>query len=114
MGGDMGVVVNAHDFEGMLRRVVREELAAVLAGGVVVPEPVAQVGPVVADERRENPFLLSDAELRTAEALLAEEERPILRKRVMAARLEQLGQVAAAKRMRRRADLMEQRLSGGH
>lgn len=99
--------MDAREIEQMLRRVVREELAALL-GREIPPAPVARVeiprGPA------ENPFLLSEPELKQAERLLSEEEGKILRQRVYAARLEAAGNAASAKRMRTKADRMEKEL----
>jgi hypothetical protein len=89
--------------EQLFRRVVREELAALHGAG---PE-VRRV-----DAVREHPYDLSDLELEQAESLLPEAERPVLRQRVMAYRLEQLGNRAGAQRMRKRADALAKRLAG--
>ena len=97
------------DLENILRKVVREELAALLKRERVdVHEPVDV--PVHIPFNTGNPLLMNDAELRYAEGLLAEDERPILRMRVMAARLDAKGQRESASKMRRRADAMEKRL----
>ena len=99
--------------ERIVRRVVREELAPVLAALRIEQAPpvsVPAVAPACGGE--ESPFLLSDAELQQAESLMTEAEGAILRKRVMAARLAQKGNRDAARRMRRKADLMEQNLKG--
>lgn len=105
----MGMVVE----EQLLRRVVREELSALLGGLLgqavaprVEPAPVAL--PVSADP--EHPFLLSDAELCQAERIMSLEEGRILRQRVMAARMAKKGHHAAADKMRRKADRMERQL----
>lgn len=70
-----------------------------------LPEPES-IGPAMTD----NPFLMNDAELKYAEQLLPVEDRPILRIRVMAARLAAKGHWASAEKMRRRADTMEHKL----
>lgn len=100
--------MDAREVEQILRRVVREELSALLQLGPVTVRPEAVEPP----GEREHPFLLSDAELEQAERLLAEDERPILRMRVMAARLEKRGQRGPASRMRKKADNMERRRAG--
>lgn len=96
--------MDAVDFERMLRRVVREELSALLQNGAAgepprPPEPVRS-GSV-------HPYDLTDRELEQAERLLPEPERPILRMRVMAYRLERKGNHASASRMRAKADKLE-------
>ncbi len=96
------------EVEILMRRVVREELSALLDGRPL-PE-VPQRRPAPDPQGREHPFLLTDAEVAQAEALLPEAERPILRRRVYAARLEQQGNNASAMRMRRQADSLEKRL----
>ena len=97
------------NLENVLRKVVREELAALLKRErVEVPGPVDV--PAHIPSNTGNPLLMNDAELKYAEGLLAEDERPILRMRVMAARLDAKGQREAASKMRRRADAMEKRL----
>jgi len=100
-------VVDRHIVEELLRKVVREELQALL--GPKTQEPariVASLDPAAL----EHPFLLSEGELRFAEKLLPEAERPILRARVYAARAEKMGHARYAARLRRKADLMEQQL----
>lgn len=104
---DVGVV---DQMERMLRRVVREELASLglQPGSELLPKPAAVLPAQEFD--RVHPYDLSDRELEQAERLLPEAERPILRQRVMAFRLEQKGNHAAASRMRRKADKLEQAL----
>lgn len=98
-------VRDVEQFEYLLRKVVREELSVLLGHS----EPQAVRNETAVD--RFHPFSLSDSELAQAESLLPELERPILRKRVMAARLEKLGNLSAATKMRRQADGMALRLS---
>lgn len=102
--------MNPGDLETLLRKVVREELAALLSAGeaaAVCPSPAR---PVMLPFSGDHPFLLSDDELRFAEAGLPLEEQPILRKRVMAARLDKLGTKEhrqQAERLRRQASRAE-------
>lgn len=98
-----------------IRRIVAEEFESVLKRVLATPDASA---PMVANERPTarpadtgNPFLMNDAELRYAERLLPADERPILRLRVMAARLESKGNRSAAQTQRKKADRMEQNLS---
>lgn len=93
--------------EHLLRKVVREELQALL--GNKPPEPAA-VAASLDPASLEHPYLLSERELMFAESLLPEAERPILRTRVYAARAEKMGNKKSAARLRRRADLIEQQL----
>lgn len=94
------------------KELIRETLAEFLSpAGQPLPLPS-----FVADYLRVepvdtcNPFLMNDTELRFAERLLPEDERPILRMRVMAARLESRGQRNEAGKMQRRADNKERQL----
>lgn len=100
--------MDAHAIEEMLRRVVREELAALgLGGGVpAAPAPTRTVDL----SSFAGTYDLTDGELRQAEKLLPEEEGKILRQRVYAARLEAAGNAASARRMRAKADRMEKQL----
>ena len=104
-----GEVMTSADLENILRKVVREELEALLKRERVEAAGPVDV-PVHVPSNTENPLLMNDAELKYAEGLLAEDERPILRMRVMAARLDAKGQRGSASKMRRRADAMEKRL----
>ncbi len=96
------------ELEVMLRRVVREELESLLAAGNVDSSPVTHFP--APDINQFHPFDLSDAELCAAERLLPEDEQPILRHRVMAVRADKLGHSSLAKRMRKKADRLEQQL----
>lgn len=114
--GRIGSVINREtgmetlgDLENILRRVVREELAALLQLGPVTVRPAVEL-PAQVPTNPEHPFLLSERELAMAERLLPEEEGAVLRIRVMAARLEQRGNHSSAERMRRKADRMESQL----
>jgi hypothetical protein len=103
--------MEAGEFENILRRVVREELAALLQLGPVTARPeVAERRELPARPEGAHPFDMTDAELTFAERLLPEAERQILRLRVMAFRLERKGNRTSAQRMRRRADNMEAQL----
>lgn len=102
--------MEAREIEQMLRRVVREELAALRKAAQTPPVPRRELPRFDPPEDGRHPFDLSDRELGQAETLIPEEERPILRQRVMALRLERKGNRASAKRMRRKADQMEARL----
>jgi len=103
--------MNAVEIENIIRKVLREELQLLRDG-----ERVELAGPPVVDipvprpSDSGNPFLMSDGELRYAERQLSPDERPILRMRVMAARLESQGQHHSAAQMRTRADGMEKRI----
>jgi hypothetical protein len=104
--------MDSREFEKILRKVVREELAAILSGaGAEVPPP-QEVRRADAAAVREHPFDLSDRELEQAEYLLPEAERPVLRQRVMAYRLEKQGNRSGAQRMRKRAEALAKRLAG--
>jgi hypothetical protein len=99
--------------EAIVRRVVREELAPVLAAlRIEQGHPVSVPAVVPAFGGGESPFLLSERELMQAERLLPETEGAVLRLRVYAARAEAAGSHRAARLHRRRADLMEQSLKG--
>jgi hypothetical protein len=102
--------VDTHVIEQLLRKVVREELAALGYGTVDSAnlQPVERLPVTVAGPG--GPFLLSERELMQAESLLSEAEGKILRQRVYAARAEQQGNRKFAARLRRKADLMEMQL----
>jgi hypothetical protein len=97
-----------------IRRIVAEEFEIVLTRVLSRPEisapMVADMRPAVVPADNGNPFLMNDAELRYAERLVTADERPILRMRVMAARLDAKGQRSAGDRQRSKADRMEQNL----
>lgn len=103
--------MNAVEIENIVRKVLREELLRLRDG-----ERVELAGPPVIDipvprpSDTGNPFLMSDGELRYAERQLPPEDRPILRMRVMSARLESQGQHQSAAQMRTRADRIEKRI----
>jgi len=98
--------MDVRELERVVRKVLREELSEWLAGqGAPTAAPAACEPP-----ERVHPFALSDRELEQAESLLPPAERPILRTRVMAFRLEQKGQHVSASKLRRRADSLERRL----
>ena len=105
--------IGAEQFERLLRRVVREELGALLGTSGPPPSLPMMDGWALAREANPNhPFLLSERELNQAESLLAAEERPILRHRVYAARFEKAGNRKAAERERSKANRLENALSG--
>lgn len=87
-------------FDQLLREMIRDEVRQAMAAQTLL----------VREDRQGNPFDLNDAELSMAERLLPEKEQPILRKRVMAFRLEKNGSHKSASRMRARADNMERQL----
>ena len=95
--------IMAEEFESVLKRVFSMPDISLVASD---PPPVVVVG-----RDTGNPYLMSDDELRFAERLLPADERPILRLRVMAARLDARGQRAQGDRQRKKADRMEQNLS---
>lgn len=100
--------------EQLLRKVVREELGALLAGGsfeMPLPKVVPCPRPVEPVREGVSPFDLTDGALAQAESLLPEEERPILRMRVMAFRLAAGGNKKSAASMRKRADNIERKLA---
>ncbi len=105
-------MVTAKEVEEIVRRVVREELAVFIEALKDKGESHIQAVESVLPSAEDWPgaFLLNDRELSQAERLLQEEERPILRQRVMAARLAAKGNHVSANRMRRRADNLERRL----
>jgi hypothetical protein len=109
-GQGYGGIMDARFLEELLRKVVREELAALGYGTVAQANlpPVERLSVAVVGIG--GPFLLSERELMQAESLLSEEEGKILRQRVYAARAEQQGNRKFAARLRRKADLMEQGL----
>ena len=105
-------MVTAQEVEAIVRRVVREELVLLfeaLNDKPEAPQKTAECVPPLAEDWP-GPFLLNDRELAQVEQLLPEAERPILRQRVMAARLAAKGNHASANRMRRRADNFERQL----
>lgn len=99
------------ELETILRRVVREELAATLtAGPVVSPVPAPAVELPTGGV---HPFDLTDKEISYAVKIrgLSREEEKIFRMRVTAWRIGQAGHHAEAKRMKARADGLEKRLT---
>lgn len=104
------------ELEAMLRKVVREELKALLAAGLTTAEAVPAV-PVVLTQTLEeyvasfaHPYSLSERELRQAESLMSPEEAAIYRKRCYAWRASQGGNEKGARLMRSQADKLEQAL----
>lgn len=103
------------ELETVLRRVVHEELRALLASGLVSPEPVAATRPKLLSLEEyltsfEHPFALSEVELQQVESILPPAEGEIYRQRVYAFRAARSGNQKAAARLRKKADRMEQDL----
>jgi hypothetical protein len=99
--------------EQHLRRMIVEEIENTLKRmlSIIVAPEQATTPPTVICADTGNPLLMNDAELRYAEKLVPADERPILRLRVMAARLDARGQKKAGDQQRSRAASMERNLS---
>lgn len=100
--------MDALEFESILRKVVREELAALVAAGLPSPPvslPVEPVAELLADLN--HPYSLSDRELTALERRMTPAEMKILRTRCYAWRLRQQGNHKGAAAMRSKADQLE-------
>lgn len=78
----------------------------------VVRDIVVSLPPVVPPSPADLaiPFLLNERELKQYEQFIAEEDRPVLRHRVYAARAVKAGNHATAAKMRKKADRLEMQL----
>lgn len=102
--------MDALEFESILRKVVREELAALVAAGLPAP-PVLPVEPVAELlEDLNHPYSLSDRELTALERRMTPVEMEILRKRCYAWRATQGGYRKSAATLRGQADRLEEKL----
>jgi hypothetical protein len=105
--------MDAREFEIILRKVVREELAALVtaaAAPLPAPDPPApRLEEVLATFA--HPYSLSERELVQVERLMPPEEAKIFRTRCYAYRAAQQGNPKAAAMMRAKADKLEKNLN---
>lgn len=94
--------MSVEGLDGLVRRMVQDEVRSILAERDQLTDIV-----------RKSPFDMSDTELSMAERLLPEKDRPILRMRVMAYRMDVKGYHREATRDRRKADNLERQQNMG-
>lgn len=98
----------------ILNRLARIEALLSRLTGADAPVVVQPPPPLLPDPSAlEIPFLMSERELVQYERFVAEDERPILRQRVYAARAASMGHRETAAKLRRKADRMEMQLEAG-